>query len=387
MNSPKSPNSKLALFALAIGALTAARKLQSALTPAPASEPSPTPNRDVRLSLFNEPHSNWRHGPGPFGRGDCLSERQDNGVTLILAPPGVPLAPPELVTDLMCWRFARWASGSLLGAPDNLTFPEALRIAPSQRDWIMARQREHEKRNTEAGAIPADGQDGRLGSLMSQTERTGAAPQDEARGTSALYAVLATPPAHGTPSCAHRFSQFIGSCADDAPLKTIAREANRSSAFDDFLDQVAHLAAREGSKPVREAIIGLLYARARSRTWRLTHVLDRLSREHGFVRQLTQSIDQASSPQALERAFLDLASQCPNLTEEVIGILYDRAHSLRWRSLSWLRLLGASPHLSGTRTFLREHVPPALRLDNRPGDASERENASLQRGSHMLVHR
>jgi hypothetical protein len=107
---------------------------------------------------------------GPFGRGTCLIRRTDDGHTMILAPPGVPLAPPETVAELMTWRGAKWAHGRIAAGPTSLTLVEALERAPDQHTWMRQRQDETDAdsafdanggaiafpaRSTGAGAISA----------------------------------------------------------------------------------------------------------------------------------------------------------------------------------------------------------------------------------------
>ena len=337
------------------------------------------------LRIFGGTTPTWKVGPGPFGRGDCLSERQADGVTLILAPPGVPLAPPEPVNDLVCWRFARWAAGRMVASPQTLTLSEALRVVPSQRSWIVARAREHHERNLETGLIPALEEDEAW--LSDSSTRADRRLLYQEADRLPLYSAFWELPGVAASSCAHRFAHFVRSCADDAPIKKIARETNnRSAAWPEFRDQVALLAQRDGADAVREAVVALLYARSRSRSWRLTQVCDLASREQGLARQLSEQIDQAPSPENLERALVDLASRCPNLSEEVIAILYDRSHSLRWRSSEWLRLLAASPHLEGVRTVLREHVPASWRLDD-PTCVVDADDTGLARDAPDMVIR
>jgi hypothetical protein len=82
----------------------------------------------------------WSVQVGPFGHGTCLIRRTADGHTMILAPPGVPLAPPEPVAELMSWRGAKWAHGRIAAGPTSLTLVEALERAPDQHTWMRERQ-------------------------------------------------------------------------------------------------------------------------------------------------------------------------------------------------------------------------------------------------------
>src|SRR5438270_759966 len=79
---------------------------------------------------FRPESASWRVSPGPFGRGNCLTELRAGGDSVIIAPPGVPLAPVEEAQALVSWRSGRWSRGRIACAPEVLTLDAVVEMAP-----------------------------------------------------------------------------------------------------------------------------------------------------------------------------------------------------------------------------------------------------------------
>ncbi|MEA2186720.1 MAG: hypothetical protein QOK16_1731 [Solirubrobacteraceae bacterium] len=308
-----------------------------------SDEMSPqTPTTESTLTTPSGARPDWQIGPGPFGRGDCLSDPRPNGETLILAPPGVPLAPPEPVADIVRWRAARWRPARIVGDPEMLTLDDVILMAPRQRSWILARTREQHEGDNAAGVY-----------APAQRDRTDAIGLRTPERTLVPWVPWVRPvfdsPVTAASCDARIFARFVGSCAPDEPVKQIAREANRDLKLADFEHRVWLLAADIGVSSVREALVAVLYARAHSRSWRYTKIFARPSKQSSLRREICDVIDRAASPQGLDRSLLARELCDVDVMNELIQILHARSHSARWKCSAPLRLLLAWPRLSGLR--------------------------------------
>ncbi len=98
------------------------------------------------------PQPDWGVSVGPFGRGDCAVKVNGNGTTDVIAPPGVPLMKgPQLVRDLLQWRFAQFADGEV-SEPINISLEEAVVLEPDRAPWIVEQQLIQEMHDDAASA-------------------------------------------------------------------------------------------------------------------------------------------------------------------------------------------------------------------------------------------
>jgi hypothetical protein len=269
----------------------------------------------------------------------------------------VPLAPPETVRSLARWRFARWGAGKILGEPEALTVNEATAIAPCLRTWIVERTREQYDRDAPIERCRADYVEGAAPlEWVASRPRSSAARADTRRSLGATFDG-STSPVLVADRGAHAFAAFVDACDDRAAVKEIARAADRPLQLSELQECVAHVARHEGTDPVREAVVALLYARARSRSWRYSRIFGCAEPASGLAKLISQEIDGAVAAPVLEQRLLDLGEHAPNVTTELIAILHARSNSWRWRRSRRVRLLLASPHLAGLRGRVR-----ALRL-------------------------
>jgi hypothetical protein len=313
--------------------------------------------------------SQWRVGPGPFGRGNCISTSQAGAATMILAPPGVPLAPPEAVIDLARWRFARWTSGGIVSAPEALTVEEALTIAPCRRAWILDRTREQYERDAAADHFNVDLESSLVEIAFAGAPRRIFARRDDARRCLDAIAKDGISPLKIADYGPHALAAFVGACPARAPIKELARAANRPLDLSEFRAHVARVTEDVGTEPVRDALIALLHARARCRSWRYSRPFERNPSETGLVQALSEEIDRAPSARALEHRLRDLEPHDSNLTAELTTILHARSHSWRWRGSHRIRVVLASRSLSGLRRCLlalRVRIEARMQKERRP---------------------
>lgn len=309
--------------------------------------------RDISESSSGEDplaRPSWQVAPGPFGRGDCLAEVNVDGETLLLVPPGVPLTPPELVRELMCWRFARAAHGQIVGGPEPLTEEEALQLAPGHEAWIWAQSRSDDDTLPPGDAhpeeVPWDGNEPALALLGALRV---------AVGSCASGACVAEPRHHPHPvevakAGAHAFSAFVGTRRRDAPVRELARAADQAQSKAEFHTRVDGIAVLIGYEALQDTLISLLFARAHSRSWRYTR---RAFPTSGGV--LAAAIDSASSPHELRDTFWALEhTRDRDGVTELADILYERAHSRRWRQTRPVRLLLADPRFAPIRAHAHQ---------------------------------
>lgn len=283
----------------------------------------------------------WKVQPGPSGRGDCLTKRKPNGETLIIAPPGVPLAPPEAVADLLCWRTARWSNGKLAAAPKRLTFNDVLGRAPEQRSWLDARFAEVRRRD---GMVELEQQPwGRTGLV---------APGGNAEETRRPVALARS---------ASTFARVLGQSEPAAPAKRIAQLVNACAGRDEFRAQVAGLEAQIGAGAVREALIAVLCARARSHSWRYTQAFDPRGwwTDRDINRQLHEEAALAVIAPRVARE-PGVRGGVTASTAELIDVLQARSQTRRWRWTAPIRREFASPRWREFRRVLRERAQPRL---------------------------
>lgn len=85
---------------------------------------------------MSECFDKWEVSVGPYGRGDVLVNEVSSGEAAILAPPGVPLDPPELVSRLILWRSATYKKGVVQNIVP-VSVDTAIAQAPNQTEWII----------------------------------------------------------------------------------------------------------------------------------------------------------------------------------------------------------------------------------------------------------
>ncbi len=305
------------------------------------------------------PQGVWDVEPGPFGRGECLVMYDAENDLRLLAPPGVPLAPPEPVRSLLRWRSARWAHGRLVGSPRPLSLGDALESAPSKRAWIVARAREREDRDQSAGYT-----------ISENVDETIARSADEATRTPLVE------PAHHRPlltltRSASTFSTHIASMDRATVVKRIELMADSERRLKVLRARLAELEREVGAEGLREAVIALLHARARSHSWRYTRIMGLIPVKAGLpplkdplTRRIEREIDRAPTGKDLERTLSRLAAEHPGVEQQLVVILHERSRSLRWTLTRPARRLLARSSLRRIRNFLRELQP---RIRGAPG--------------------
>jgi hypothetical protein len=96
----------------------------------------------------------WKVREGPFGRGDALVRALGNQTADVIAPPGVPLNPPERMSDLLQWRVAKFMRGRITKRPRVVSLDEAKELAPSQAEWIQRQVEDLAERERAIRALP-----------------------------------------------------------------------------------------------------------------------------------------------------------------------------------------------------------------------------------------
>jgi hypothetical protein len=311
---------------------------------------------------------------GPHGRGSCLVDVVSPGVALVIAPPGVPLAPPERVVDLLEWRAARFVDGRIVDAPHVISEAEVYAFAPNQQAWI-AETIEREREQAQAGEIvlaPAQELlDCAQAKAPVQAYASAPALAGVGRGSGLPVAPRSRrhepPPPPPSPleftESASQFAAFVGRCQAEAPVRRLERQANRTRAASDFADVCQALRKLErsvGPRPLREAMLALLYARARSHSWRYTRWLVRRPVPDTLRGQLELELDRARSVSELQDAVSALGVDHDELVEALARVLYARSLSRRWRYLAPVRRFLAWARLRAARDVLRESLRPFI---------------------------
>jgi len=96
----------------------------------------------------------WKVREGPFGRGKTLVRALGNKTAEVIAPPGVPLNPPERMSELMQWRFTKFRSGRIMMRPRVMSPEEAKELATGQAEWIQSQIEELAARESAIRALP-----------------------------------------------------------------------------------------------------------------------------------------------------------------------------------------------------------------------------------------
>lgn len=291
----------------------------------------------------------WRVCSGPFGRGSCLSLAEAGGVALVIAPPGVPLDPPEAVLELAHWRVARWRSGALIDTPHTLDVEEVLSVAPSNRTWILDRTREEYRRNVAADHAVDDG--ALLTSAFPSSPRDILCRHHVSRQCLRAVAAEGASPLRIADIGPHALAAYVGVSPPHAPIKELVRAVNSPLTHAQFQTRVALASETFGADAVREALIALVHARTRCRSARYLPVVRAIGDTPGR-RMLTETIKRAPTALALERTLSDLEPRTSALTAELATVLYSCSMSRWWRVTSGLRMLFAMRALSGARRSL-----------------------------------
>jgi hypothetical protein len=303
----------------------------------------------------------WSTEIGPYGRGHCLVSRGRDGHTRIIAPPGVPLAPPEAVEQLLRWRVVTWGGGRALGRPRALSRERVSDLAPSKRGWIHRTEAERERWEQTICRIPPAatprqaGAEPLLVAAVAPAPARRFAPAPAKRPAPGLRTPLAKSRSAST------FAAYVASLTDEAPVKLVARAADSARHYEDFRGALGKIERRVGHDELTRAVIALTHARARSHSWRYTQIVPEVCAKRS-ERKIASEIDRARSGQELERALGQLQSVAgAEGGAELYRILYRRSRSLRWRLTRPLRMLLANSRLRGVRRWLRERLRPEWR--------------------------
>ncbi|HEY7953434.1 MAG TPA: hypothetical protein VID70_10645 [Solirubrobacteraceae bacterium] len=284
----------------------------------------------------------WKPEPGPHGHGECLVNRR-NGRARILAPPGVPLAPPEPIRTLLTWRLATYAHGRPLGPPRPLSFEQALHLVPSRRRWIRRCAREQFEREQAVRRL----------AVQRPSRRLPATPAGDLARRSPLAKTCS----------ASTFAAYVGSSRDEAPIKLVACAVNSSRRFSDLLDALRQIEVEIEHDQMMQAVAALAHARARSHSWRYTWFVPGTARNRG-ERRIGREIRRARTGQQLAQALMQMEAadgHDPSTLDELLcRVLFRRSRSLRWRLTGPLRKTLARPRFHGARMVLRKQVRPGL---------------------------
>jgi hypothetical protein len=287
--------------------------------------------------------------PGPFGHGPCLVRRSTDpaGVlcVTVLAPPGVPIDPPELADRLLRWRVARWEDGAAAGGAKVLSLDDALAVAPSAREWITEQLRERHRRAVASEHV-------QIVSASPPSGRTTADVSPTAAGTG-----WPRPPVELTRS-ASTFAYWVGSQSSGDCVKQIAQAVNQTRSLEALRAELAVIESHFPSSLVADGVTAVLHARARSHSWRYTAWIPSASPLSPLARRVATEVDDARDARDLQQRLEKLRSDGAEVDVLLVELLHRRARSMRWCLTHRARLLLASHRLRGLRRVLREHVQP-----------------------------
>lgn len=305
----------------------------------------------------------WRNELGPYGRGECLVKVGRDGRVRILAPPGVPLAPPEPMDTLLRWRLVTWLNGRPSGRPQAIDIDRAMSVAPSRRRWIRRYAREQARRDDAIREAPTAqwlGDSSAAGDPFESptTHQLVTLPAGQ-RENIGLRTPLAKTRSAST------FSAYVASSREEAPVKRVVLAVNSSRQFPELLRTFRKIEDDIGHKYLMQAVIALAHARARSHSWRYMRFFLPWFARTRTERVIARQIDRVATGHELDRVFSELqvsGEQRPTAFHEALySVVFRRSRSLRWRSTAPLRTMLASDRFHGVRTILREKIRPSWR--------------------------
>jgi hypothetical protein len=229
----------------------------------PAEEPDPENDRT------------WSFLPSPSTLGHWLAKHAIDGTVTVYAPPGVSITEDWDDDSLLHWREARWSHASLLDAQEPPThvrrlsgLADAVALVPAD---ALADRGVH-RWMVEATELHADA----LERLALMQEAQG----DEAsKSLAAKLKRIVRAHRKQAARAGDQLSSFPLSAQDVARLveqrpRSLVAQIERSVAQAQELPHlaavVADLEERYGTEFVRDALVTLLYARDRSRSWQMT---------------------------------------------------------------------------------------------------------------------
>jgi hypothetical protein len=311
----------------------------------------------------NEAGGHWVAASAPYGGGECLVLRLDGEEVRAVAPPGVALGAHESSDELFRWRVSRWRCGRLVGAPRCVSEAHVLALAPHSAAWVLAQVQELSSRVTAAreGTVWRGARHETL-RLLLQAGPCCASPGMELALREELPRILRSWPSSRIAS-ASTFSASLREYPADAPLRRVARAANRCPALDEFALELQAIELELGRERLMSAVVELTHARARSHSWRYTRWLAPTDTRDPLLQQLGLVFDVAPTSEAVQNALGVLRTRCEvgsadRVDAVVVAMLHARTHSVRWRVTWPLRRALAWRRIGFVRDVLREEIRP-----------------------------
>jgi hypothetical protein len=303
----------------------------------------------------------WRITQGPFGHGACLVTTAGGDGLRLLVPPGVPLQSPEPTVTLLRWREAKWCQARLAGTPRVIELLDAVQLAGDHCGWALETSRKREAWLDAAG-IP----------VRERVEEVMAQLLDPESGLDFdIRFVWERSPTDETESASH-FSQLLGAGDERDLVRQIRDLADGAETFEEFRTCVRDAREKAGDERVRDSVVALLHARARSRSWRATNWAGPVVPESvPLASIIAQRVDCARTGRDAMRQALRFDSGHPEFEYVLLQLLYTRAHSRRWCWTAPVRRVFARPELRPVRRVVHSAIHD--RHAYRSGDLEARE--------------
>jgi hypothetical protein len=227
-------------------------------------------------------------------------------------------------------------------------------MAPSCRGWIIDVARERELRQLAAGRQVETTVDDVL-SWAEFSERLEPDPRSAfiATGRPTDRGSGVEPIAAPRTQSASSFASHVAEQPPDATIRQVERLAETAAGFGEMARGLAQTRAQAGERPVREALVALLHARARSHSWRMTRWLGPVEVTMPLADDLGRQIDQSRTGDQVAAAVARVQAEWPELDYTLAAILYARSHSRRWQATRMFRRAFAMRWLRPVRTVLR----------------------------------